>query len=167
MLQQYARRPATGVFLDNKYEQGAGAERLKLQEGGRALFQVPVTVQVSDVAGQPISDANVTICDADGSTVCHAQTHGAKTAAMLVAEGERLLVKRPVDTKHKGFVATLPLAVGQVRAILTQREVTQAGTTTAPAYTFEVRKPGYQTVVQSLEPSGPTELEMRLEKSVP
>ena len=167
ILQQYPRRPATGVFLDNKYEQGANAERLKLQEGGRAVFQVPVTVLVSDAAGQAVSDANVTICDAEGNTVCHAQTHGAKTTTMLVAEGERLLVKRPVDAKHKGFVGTVPLAAGQVRAILTQREITQAGTRTAPAYTLEVRKPGYQTVVQSLEPSGPTEPEMRLEKSVP
>ena len=86
---------------------------------------------------------------------------------MLVAEGERLLVKRPVDAKHKGLVATLPLAAGQVRVILTLREVTQAGKVTAPAYTFEVRKSGYQTIAQSLELSGPTNVEIKLKKSVP
>jgi hypothetical protein len=86
---------------------------------------------------------------------------------MLVADGERLLVERPVDAKHKGFVATLPLAAGQVRSILTQRKVTQAGTKAAPAYTVEVRKPRYQTVVQSLEPSGSTQVEIKLERSAP
>ena len=100
-------------------------------------------------------------------TFYRAQTHGAETAAMLVAEGERLLVKRPVDAKHKGFVGTLPLAAGQVRAVLTLREVTQAGTRTAPAYTLEVRKPGCQTVERSLDPTGPTEVEIKLQMSAP
>ena len=86
---------------------------------------------------------------------------------MLVAEGERLLVKRPVDAKHKGFVGTLTLAAGQVRAILTLREVTRAGTKAAATYTLEVRKPGYQTVAQSLELSGPTNVEIKLKKSAP
>ncbi len=165
ILQQYPRRPATGVFLDNKYGQGAGAEQLKLEEGGRALFQVPITVQVTDAAGQALGDANVTIRDADGNTVCHAETHDAKTAAMLVAERERLLVKHPVDAKHKGFVGTLPLEAGHVRIILTLREVTQAGTRATPAYTLEVRKPGYQTVKRPLEPSEATDVEIKLERS--
>jgi hypothetical protein len=166
ILQQYARRPATGVFLDNKYEQGADAARLELQEGGRMLFQAPIAVLVSDAAGQAVSDATVTIRDAEGNTVYQAQTHGAKTAAMLAADGERLLVKRPVDTADKGFVATLSLAAGEVRAILTHREVTQAGTEGSPAYTLEVRKPGYQTVVQSLELSEPTNVEIEMRRSV-
>jgi len=107
----------------------------------------------------------VTIRDADGNTVCHAETHDAKTAAMLVAERERLLVKHPVDAKHKGFVGTLPLEAGHVRIILTLREVTQAGTRATPAYTLEVRKPGYQTVKRPLEPSEATDVEIKLERS--
>jgi hypothetical protein len=163
ILQQYPRRPATGVFLDNKYEQGAGETQIKLEEGGHVLFQVPVTVRVTDGAGHPLSDAEVTIFDAKGNTVCDAQTGGTKTRAMIVSDGQRLLVTRPVDTKHKGFVETLELAAGQARFILTQREVTQAGATAAPAYKLEVRKPGCRTAVQPLEPSGPTDVEIKLE----
>jgi hypothetical protein len=162
ILQQYPRRPATGVFLNNTYERGASEAQIRMEEGGRVLFQVPVTIRVSDGAGRALGDAEVEIFDATGNTVCQAHTVNAKTPSMIVAQGARLVVKLPVETKHKGFVGMLPRKAGEVQAILVQREVTQAGPRETPAYKLQVRKPGYRTVGHSLDASGPTDVKITL-----
>jgi hypothetical protein len=156
ILQQYPRRPATGVFLNNKYAQAVSQTQIKLEEGGRVLFQAPVAVQVSDDAGRPVGDAEVTVFDAKENIVFRDQTRAAKTTAMIVAGGERLGVARRVNSKYKGFVDSLDVAAGEVRAVLVQREVTQDGAGTPPAYKLQVRKRGYRIWVQPLGPLWPT-----------
>ena len=62
--QEYGGIPATGVFVGNRYEEGAREDDVKLLEKGRIAFQQILDVFVKDEQGNPIGGAKVTIRNA-------------------------------------------------------------------------------------------------------
>ncbi|MGB2821354.1 MAG: fibronectin type III domain-containing protein [Phycisphaerae bacterium] len=140
---EYSGRPGTGVFLANQYEDGAGPGSVRLQKGGRLVFQSLLKVEVEDRAGKPLGAARVWFPDELGRDNYPRETATEKSAAMLVATGEGLQVVRPIDRGKPGFVDAIELAPGTAAVVLTREVVTEEGRDKTPKYRVRV-----QTVVR-------------------
>lgn len=70
---QYSPRPSTGVFIDNKFENGASIENIDLEFKGTGKKEIAVgwhlDIKVADRSGHPVSNANVIIKDISGTVV--------------------------------------------------------------------------------------------------
>ncbi|HUT01935.1 MAG TPA: hypothetical protein VM031_05740, partial [Phycisphaerae bacterium] len=148
----YAGRPGTGVFLDNRYEGGAGEDRVRLREAGRIVMQAVLDIHVKDVKDKPIEGAEVVIRDRSGTAVFRGVSPGKKTEAMLVAEdGASLSVNRPAKAGARGYVASIVLEKGMLRAVLTRHILTPTGKELKTPYRITVGKKGYTEASRAVD----------------
>jgi len=164
IFQERGRIPATGVFMDNKYEDGASPENIELKEMGRIVMQRFVTVRVVDGEGKPLGDARVVVSDAGGKPVHLDTTPAAETLATIVADGERLAVIRPSDSKHRGYCEDALVGPGEVAVVLTREVVTADGRKPAGSYTVSAKKEGYKAASRTVDVAKADRVEIVLEK---
>jgi hypothetical protein len=164
VFQQRGRIPATGVFLDNTSEDGASRASVELGEKGEVIFQSLVWISVVDGEGKSVADARVVVSDSSGKAVHQETTPAKKGEAMLVADGDRLTVVRPLNREHRGYVETLSSESGGVAAILTREIVTHDGRKAAGPYTVTAKKDGYKPASRSVDVAETDRVELVLEK---
>ena len=155
ILQQRGRIPATGVFMDNRYEDGASADSVELKEKGEVVFQRLLRLMVKDADGKPLGDARIVVTGSGGNHVLLDTTPHAKTDAMLVADGDRLVVQRPVDDTVRGYITSIwsPiwLAKGELAVALVREIVTKDGRKAAGPYTVSAKKDGYKAASKTVD----------------
>lgn len=104
---EYPGRPSTGVFIDNLFLNGAGADKIDLPynaEGVKELrFGRTVRVEVADAHGRPVSDAAVEIAARSGEVVYSGKTDAGGRAEAQILE-YRLV--RPPGVKSSDGPAT-------------------------------------------------------------
>jgi hypothetical protein len=83
----YWNKPTTGhVFLDNRFEGGAGLDHVRFEAAGPREFTVQWTVEVTvqDQNAKPLPGADVTIADRSGQTIFTGKTdHRGAVEAVL------------------------------------------------------------------------------------
>lgn len=75
---QYSYRPSTGVFINNKFENGAAIESIDLEFNGSGKKEIAVgwylDISVTDESGEAVNGVNVTIKDNLGTVVFEGAT---------------------------------------------------------------------------------------------
>jgi hypothetical protein len=159
----YARRPGTGVFLANRYEDGAAEDSVRLQDAGRIVMQASVCISVKDGKGALIPGAEVAILDKLGQEVFKGVTRGEDAEAVLVADaGETLSVGEPKDRVARGRVASIALEGGTLRAILTRCILTSTGKDARTPHRITVTKKGYAETCRTVDAADAGKLEIVL-----
>ena len=139
----YGGRPATAVFMNNRFEDGAKQDDVKSEKGMSLVFQSMLTVVVKDAAGNPVPGAEVTLTDKDGKEVFKGAAALDKGALGLMSdEGNTLALKKEFSKDAKGFVMEVSLDKGAVKIIVT--DYTQDDGAKAPKgpYKLTVTKDG-------------------------
>lgn len=164
--QEYGGIPATGVFLDTRYEDGASQESVKLLEKGEIAIAELLEVVVKDQRGAPIGGARVVIRDKSGTLIFDDVTPSAAAEAALVAgAGPTLDVKKPADKGARAYIAAVPLQKGQLKAALTRYVMTAAGKTAKIPCTVRVTKDGFAEATQTVESGTARRVEVGLRES--
>jgi len=164
ILQQRGRIPGTGVFVDNRYEDGASRQAVELKEKGCVLMQRQLRVRVVDGAGKPLGGARVVVSGAGGRPLHQDTTPAAKTTVMLLADGDRLRVQPPADHALRGYVKWIWLAPGEVAVVLTREIVTKDGRKAAGPYTISAKKDGYQAASKTVDLTKTGHVEITLQR---
>ncbi len=164
ILQQRAGIPGTGVFFGNSYEDGESPQSIELKEKGEAVFQTLLRLTVKDADGKPLGDARIVVTGADGKHVLLDTTPHAETWAMLVADGNRLVVERPVDDTLRGYVTSFPLAKGELAVALVREIVTKDGRKAAGPYTVSAKKDGYKAASKTVDLAKTDRIEITLHR---
>jgi len=160
---EYAGRPGTGVFLGNVYEDGASADSVRLQTGGRIVRQRLVEVAVKGPAGKPLAGAEVVVRRGEGATVWQGRTRATETEAALVVGGlAGLSVSASAERGARGYVAPVAVGAGVATVVLGETEWMPTGKATPWAYTVTVTKPGHTPVTRPLTPPYPERLDVVL-----
>ncbi len=158
------RIPATGVFLDNGYDKGASRENVELGETGVVGFQSFLTVRAVDGEGRPVAGARVVVTGPDGKAVQQATMAPEGSKDMLIADGDRLTVVRPLERKHRGYVKDVSLESGEAAFVVTCEVVTHDGRKPAGPYTVTATKEGYKAATKTVDVAETDRVELVLEK---
>ncbi|MFO8012779.1 MAG: hypothetical protein R6X20_05670 [Phycisphaerae bacterium] len=164
IFQQRGRIPATGVFLDNTYEDGASRASVELGEKGEVVFQSLVWISVVDRDGKPVAGARVVVSGANGRPVQQDTTPAKKGDAMLVADGDRLTVVQPLNREHRGYCEDLSAGPGYVAVVLTREIVTHDSRQAAGPYTVTATKDGYKAASKTVDVAETDRVELVLDK---
>jgi hypothetical protein len=164
IYQQRGRIPATGVFLDTTYEDGASRDSVELGEAGEVVFQRVFTISVVDGEGKPVPGARVVVSDSGGNAVHEETTRSEESKAMLVADGDRLTVVQPLNREHRGYCEDLAVGPGYVAVVLTYEIVTHDGRKAAGPYTVTATKDACKPATKKVDVSETDRVELVLEK---
>ncbi len=162
---EYSGRPGTGVFLANRYEDGATEDSVRLQKAGRIVMQAAPHIVVKDGKGQPVAGARVAVRAESGKLVFEGTTETGKREAMILSgRGDTVAFGGPVDSGTRGFIASLVTPEGAVRTVLTRYSRTQDGKATRGPYRITVSKRGYVEATAAVDwrASGLHEVEIKL-----
>ncbi|HUU93694.1 MAG TPA: hypothetical protein VM238_21080 [Phycisphaerae bacterium] len=164
ILQQRTGIPGTGVFFANSYEDGASPQNIELKEKGEVAFQTVLYLKVKDADGKPLGDARVVVTDAEGKHALLDTTPNAETHAMLVSDGNRFVVERPVDYSLRGYITGIPLMKGELAVALVREIVTQDGRKAAGPYTVSAKKDGYKPASKTVDLAKTARVEITLQR---
>jgi hypothetical protein len=164
ILQQRAGIPGTGVFLGNSYEDGASPRSIELKEKGEVVFQTLLRLTVKDADGNPLGDVRIVVTNSAGKHMLLDTTPHTKTDAMLAADGNRLVVERPVDDTLRGYIAGIPLSKGELAVALVREIVTQDGRKAAGPYTISAKKDGYKAASKTVDLTKTNRVEITLQR---
>ena len=160
---EHASQPGTGVFLGNTYEDGATAESVRLQKGGRIVIQDVLEIQIRDTRGKPVAGARATVRDRSGTVLFTGVSAGRRTEGMLACAAEPgLSVRTPPRPAARGYVASVLWDAGVLRTVVTREVLTATRKDTHGPYTVTVMKDGYSDVRRTVDAVALRELEIVL-----